>query len=145
MNTSRIASRVLARFLGKEAMEFPTEKALKDYLHDHPGADKSNHSVAKGKGSEKGSPGTDDIKVVNNATKQLGNELQQWQGPGTPAINSVGSFLTSGTPVPKAKVHEAIKELGKERTKVETQKYKDYEKDIKHIDTLTKTLKTLAR
>lgn len=31
----------------KQAMEFPTEKALKDYLHEHPDADRSKHKVKK--------------------------------------------------------------------------------------------------
>lgn len=29
----------------RQATEFPSEKALKDYLHEHPDADKSKHSV----------------------------------------------------------------------------------------------------
>lgn len=29
----------------RQATEFPSDKALKDYLHDHPNADKSKHSV----------------------------------------------------------------------------------------------------
>lgn len=43
--------RVVARYLKAmgtlEAMEFNTPEALKDYLHEHPKADKSNHSVKK--------------------------------------------------------------------------------------------------
>jgi hypothetical protein len=38
----------LAYDLVRIATEFPTEKALKDYLHEHPGADKSKHTVEKG-------------------------------------------------------------------------------------------------
>lgn len=41
------ARRVTARFLDKEAREFPTDDALKQYLHDHPAADKSKHTVKK--------------------------------------------------------------------------------------------------
>ena len=144
MNNDRIARSVLARFLSREAMVFPNEEALKKYLKEHPGANPKNHTVKKDEGGESGS-GNDEIKLVNNATKSLGGELQQWQGPGTPAINSVGSYLTGGHPVSKAKVHKAIEELAEERTKAETQKYKDYEKFIKHIDMLTKKLKTLAK
>jgi hypothetical protein len=33
----------------KEAMEFPTQKALKKYLDDHPDADKSKHKVVETK------------------------------------------------------------------------------------------------
>jgi hypothetical protein len=39
------ALRIVARHLDI-GMEFPTEHALKTYLEKHPGADKSNHSVA---------------------------------------------------------------------------------------------------
>jgi len=44
-----LVNRVATRF----ATEFPTEHALKQYLKDHPGADRSNHSVAKGNGGSK--------------------------------------------------------------------------------------------
>lgn len=44
--------RVASRF-AKIAMEFPTEKALKTYLKDHPDADPSKHSVAKPKEEKK--------------------------------------------------------------------------------------------
>lgn len=39
-----IARRVMRRF----AREFPSEKALKQYLQDHPQADRSKHTVSKG-------------------------------------------------------------------------------------------------
>jgi hypothetical protein len=44
-----LVKRVATRF----ATEFPTENALKLYLKDHPDADKSKHSVAKGDGGSK--------------------------------------------------------------------------------------------
>ena len=37
----------LLPLLTKQAMEFPSEGALKKYLENHPGADRRNHSVAK--------------------------------------------------------------------------------------------------
>jgi len=40
-----LVRRVAAR--AKQGMEFPTEKALKDYLREHPDADKSKHTVRK--------------------------------------------------------------------------------------------------
>jgi hypothetical protein len=40
------ALRVVAR-VQRRAFEFPSPEALKQYLHDHPGADKSKHTVAK--------------------------------------------------------------------------------------------------
>ena len=46
----RIAHRVLARYL--YGTEFPSEEALKEYLHEHPGADPKNHSVVKPSGKD---------------------------------------------------------------------------------------------
>lgn len=52
--------RVLARYIATSeehlAMEFNTPEALREYLHEHPGADKSKHTVKKpgGEGSPKG-------------------------------------------------------------------------------------------
>jgi len=43
-----LVNRVASRY----ATEFPTEEALKKYLKDHPGADKSKHTVKKEKPSE---------------------------------------------------------------------------------------------
>lgn len=107
---TRIAQRVVARFLNK-AMEHDSPEALKKYLHDHPGADKSKHKVKKQEES-KGEGKDDDMTPKPGRKEQeLGGEIQQWQGPGTPAINSVGSYLTGGHPVSKTKVREAIKEL----------------------------------
>jgi hypothetical protein len=42
---SDVRSRVLTRIRVRQAMEFATPHALKEYLHDHPGADPANHSV----------------------------------------------------------------------------------------------------
>jgi hypothetical protein len=51
-----IAHRVVARWLSKVATEFPNERALKQYLKEHPQADRSKHTVkkapAKGKADE---------------------------------------------------------------------------------------------
>lgn len=48
MNMTTMAARVLLRF----AREFPSDKALKQYLRDHPQADRTKHTVSKGKGQE---------------------------------------------------------------------------------------------
>lgn len=45
---SLVSRRVVARYL--QATEFPTEEALKKYLQEHPDADRSKHTVSKGKG-----------------------------------------------------------------------------------------------
>jgi len=46
------SERVVSRY--RQAMEFPSEKALNDYLKDHPDADKAQHKVNEGKA--KGGP-----------------------------------------------------------------------------------------
>ena len=43
----RLQSRVANAFIEREAKEFATDRALKKYLHDHPKADPSQHSVKK--------------------------------------------------------------------------------------------------
>jgi hypothetical protein len=53
-NDPRLVTRVAARFM--RATEFPSQEALKEYLHEHPGADPSNHSVKK-PGEEKSESG----------------------------------------------------------------------------------------
>lgn len=45
------ARRVVARFLG--ATEHDSPEALKKYLHEHPDADKSKHTVKKDKSESK--------------------------------------------------------------------------------------------
>jgi hypothetical protein len=44
---SRLARLVLARWLSRLGREFPSDKALEQYLHEHPQADKSKHEVVK--------------------------------------------------------------------------------------------------
>lgn len=44
---SRLARLVLARWLSRLGREFPSDKALEKYLHEHPQADKSKHEVVK--------------------------------------------------------------------------------------------------
>ena len=44
-------------------------------------------------------------------SKALGGRMQQWQGPGTPALNHVGSYFTGGHGAEPARVRAAVKEL----------------------------------
>lgn len=44
-------------------------------------------------------------------TKSLGGRIQQWQGPGTPNTNHVGSYFTGGHGAEPARVRASIKEL----------------------------------
>lgn len=118
---------IVAKYVAKRGMEHDSPEAQAKYLKDHPNADKANHTVKKtdkGEGGKKDEPkgekdkgkkdegGKDDMTPKPGKKEQeMGGEIQQWQGPGTPAINSVGSYLTGGHPVSKSKVRDAIKEL----------------------------------
>lgn len=48
-----LARRVLASYVTRNALTFPTPKALKEYLQEHPKADKSKHTVEKGAPGDK--------------------------------------------------------------------------------------------
>jgi len=86
------------------AMEFPTEEARKKYLQEHPKADPKKHTVKK-------EEPTDKKFEPSQKHKDLGGEIQQWQGPGTPAINEVGSHLSAGKAFPHKRLEEAAKEF----------------------------------
>ena len=47
-----VAARVVDRFLARVGMEHSSPEELKKYLHDHPDADKSKHTVKKPKGEK---------------------------------------------------------------------------------------------
>jgi hypothetical protein len=70
----------------------------------------------------------------------LGGKLQEWHGPGTPALNEVGSHLTGGKPFPRKRIEEAAREL---------EKMKDHpsstDKDKKDLDDLVMKLWRLDR
>lgn len=63
-----IIRNVVARV--KEAMEFPTEKARRKYLHEHPDADPKNHTVKKPSGKEK-KPTSQAEESLKKRTKHL--------------------------------------------------------------------------
>jgi len=74
--TSLMAQRVASRF----ATEFPSEEALKDYLHEHPGADKSKHTVKKDDGEEKGKgkpPIENYLKNIKRHSESVGKSSDQ--------------------------------------------------------------------
>lgn len=60
-----LARRVLAKTIS--AMEHPSAKARKDYLHEHPNADPKDHSVAKKEKGDSGDTGTSTEKMVAEA------------------------------------------------------------------------------
>ena len=58
----------------KQAMEFDTPEALQKYLKDHPGADKSNHSVKKpgGRPKKEKPPSKKEVGEANRRTEVRG-------------------------------------------------------------------------
>lgn len=115
------ADRVATRF----AMEHDSPEALKKYLKEHPDADRSKHHVKKDEPEAKAKKEeSDDEKAEaeerktfkpSRFHKDLGSKLQEWQGPGTPGINSVGSHMTAEKPFPREKLKDAIHEIDKLR------------------------------
>ena len=51
-----VVARAVAADMTEEAMEFPTEEALRDYLKEHPRAKAKNHSVKRPKHDDKAEP-----------------------------------------------------------------------------------------
>lgn len=66
------AARIVDRFLSRIGMEFDSPEALKKYLHEHPDADKSKHSVKKPeKGDSEGDSGGDPEEALDKASDEL--------------------------------------------------------------------------
>lgn len=85
--------RMLQRQLAREAKEFPTEKALKQYLEEHPKADPKQHTVKgeKPKGEKKDQPkkkkgpaGTEDIPVESPRGGERMLKKRKGKPPATP-------------------------------------------------------------
>jgi len=153
--TAVMVRNIVARFIAKQAMEHNSPEALAKYLKEHPNADKSKHTVKKPEKEEKGKAdegkkdkGGDDDKMVRPSSpkksEELGGELSQWQGPGTPAINHVNSYLIGNHPVSKGKVREAIKELEQYKVDAKAKGWKGHEKDIDDTDVMIGKLRKLV-
>jgi hypothetical protein len=83
-----IAHRVAARFIAANepqellSREFPSDEALKKYLHDHPKADKSKHTVKKPSGggdgkSDDGESGAAHLKRLEKIKKEHPERLKE--------------------------------------------------------------------
>lgn len=144
------AKSIVARYhvaMAKVAMEFPTEEARATYLKEHPGADKSKHTVKKDEGGDKGGEGGKSTKSETfkptRYQRDLGNRMQEWQGPDTPAINEVGSYLSGEHPVPRKKLMEAAKELEKMLPAAKAGLHGWTKKDVKSLTDMSKHLRNL--
>jgi hypothetical protein len=71
-----LTRRVVARYMSKVGMEHDTPEAMKEYLKDHPGADKSNHTVKKqDDGGEKKPESKSEEGGKKEESKGKGNSL----------------------------------------------------------------------
>jgi len=81
----------------REAMDFPSEKALKDYLKEHPDADKSKHHVKKQKGNEKLKSNLKDVlrTFPKELVAEVGPELRRLNRllKGNPEFGDVSRVL----------------------------------------------------
>jgi hypothetical protein len=72
----RVAARVLQSDTELEAITFPSEEALKDYIKEHPRADPSNHTVKKPKHDDKAEPAAKEhVDQAVKSVKRLGDWL----------------------------------------------------------------------
>lgn len=126
----------------KTAMEHATPEAREKYLKEHPNADPKNHAVkGKSEGGGKSEAPAKEKPAHVQGDKNLGGALQEWQGPGTPGINSAGSYFTSGKPVPRdtaEKAHKEIKQMLSEAGSRGTPD--DHVKHLKKIDSALKKI-----
>lgn len=90
--------------LAKSATEFGSKEEMEKYLKDHPGADKSKHTFKKPSGGKKDEPSEEKIKVTDG--KAIGEILSPWSSGGD-ILQQVGSHLSGGHPLPRAKLQEA--------------------------------------
>lgn len=75
MNLSKIAGMVARRAAVEvQAIEFDSEKQMKDYLKKHPGADKSKHHVKK---QEKNTPAKQDVGVQKKILEKQFSDLEK--------------------------------------------------------------------
>lgn len=100
----------LLPLLTKQAMEFPSEGALKKYLENHPGADRRNHSVAKpsagGEKKEQGG-GSEKVKVPEGMEDQM-NELHRDYDETREAQKPIYHAVKNGNPVTKDMVKKLL-------------------------------------
>ena len=73
----RMAEMLLSDGMSRESKEFSTEYALNKYLRDHPGANKSDHTVKKSGPKSQKAPSSDETKLratreMNTHNKALG-------------------------------------------------------------------------
>lgn len=93
----------------KAARMFPTEDALKQYLREHPGADKSKHQVEdrpKGDARPKGL-GSKLRRALSGSTKMVTSIIRKKIERGGSAASGIKKLLSGEKPEPKERAHIA--------------------------------------
>ena len=118
----------LAAELDRLSMEFDSPDELKQYLRDHPNADKSNHSVKKDKGQGQG---------ASERKKVVDQELSNW------SLQNVGSMFDDQESQDEAEslmrnVRKIIKEKGLNSTPKDPSYKKELEAHFQSAVAITK-------
>jgi hypothetical protein len=96
-----LAQRVLAR----TARDFGSPAELKEYLKEHPNADKSKHHVVK----EDGGRGSGAAHVKTKIDKDVADEIGKvWKGPTGNAVDAVRKMIEDDKEVPLNMLDKAV-------------------------------------
>lgn len=99
------ALRVAARY--QKATEFPTEKALKEYLHNHPDADPKNHSVKDHNESPEAEPKNSPPKSHKDHPKsEDAKPKTSWKDFAKGLSDKAKSFIKAAPQAVKSFVHD---------------------------------------
>jgi hypothetical protein len=100
---------VIVRYVGvsdRVATEFSSPEALKKYLHDHPDADKSNHTVKKPKGDKPSSDNTQHHAEAAKADTRKHETQKQFDD-----MKSLKSKVDNADPTAKKKFDRAYDKI----------------------------------
>jgi len=119
------------KMIQRVAKEFSSPDELKEYLHDHPNADRGKHWVSK---NEKGEEGQayKHLKVKPDLAKRLVEHLPDH-------MKVIKKELQSGKPLLDARVHKIVDHLKSMATSPDTKKedaakYRELHKELsKHM------------
>ena len=110
----------------KQAMEFPTQDALDTYLKAHPGADKSNHSVAKEKAlfhpTSQKSPAEEHLQDLNPHARGIVSKMPtKWHDKDTGyKLKEVKEAAKEIAKLPIRKVNEMLVTLEKKKRDIDS-------------------------
>ncbi len=96
-----IVKKVAARY--RQALEFPSPEALKQYLREHPKADPRKHSVRPSPGGSSSTPQYKPDKEVSKAIDELGSVAKDH-----PFIKKLKSRIDEDRPIKKHNIDQAL-------------------------------------